>query len=83
MINNSVAAATVESPLLRQRAANELHEIDAVARHYARLYAVVPLLQQEPVGVSRLLNLVGHSPKDSPPVDKTGTRSSQTQQRDV
>jgi arsenite-transporting ATPase len=59
VINNSVAAAMVESPLLRQRAANELQEIDAVARHYARRYAVVPLLQQEPVGVSRLLELAG------------------------
>jgi arsenite-transporting ATPase len=59
VINNSVAAATVASPLLRQRAANELQEIDAVAKHYARRYAIVPLLQQEPVGVSRLLALAG------------------------
>jgi arsenite-transporting ATPase len=57
VINNSVAAAAVYSPLLRQRAANELREIDAVANRYAQRYAVVPLLQQEPVGVSRLLEL--------------------------
>lgn len=57
VINNSVAAAAVHSPLLRQRAANELREIDAVANRYAQRYAVVPLLQQEPVGVSRLLEL--------------------------
>ena len=57
IINNSVAAAAVHSPLLRQRAANELREIDAVANRYAQRYAVVPLLQQEPVGVSRLLEL--------------------------
>jgi arsenite-transporting ATPase len=59
IINNSVAAAMARSPLLRQRAANELREIDAVANQYAQRYAVVPLLQQEPVGVIRLLELAG------------------------
>ena len=58
IINTSVAAASVESPLLRQRAANELREIDAVARHHAASYAVVPLLAQEPVGPGRLRELV-------------------------
>jgi len=57
VINNSVAAATVHSPLLRQRAANELHEIEAVATLHAQRYAVVPLLKEEPVGVERLLEL--------------------------
>ncbi len=57
VINNSVAAATVHSPLLRQRAANELHEIEAVATLHAHRYAVVPLLKEEPVGVERLLEL--------------------------
>lgn len=59
VINNSIAAATVHAPLLRQRAANEIHEIDAVANKYASRYAVVPLLEQEPVGVTRLLELAG------------------------
>jgi arsenite-transporting ATPase len=59
VINNSVAATTVHSPLLRQRAANELGEINAVANQYAKRYAVVPLLQEEPVGVARLLELAG------------------------
>ncbi len=57
VINNSVAAATVHSPLLRQRAANELPEIQAVATVHSRRYAVVPLLKEEPVGVERLLEL--------------------------
>jgi arsenite-transporting ATPase len=57
VINNSVAATTVHSPLLRQRAANEMKEIEAVANQYAPRYAVVPLLQEEPVGVARLLEL--------------------------
>lgn len=57
IINNSVAAAAAQSPLLRQRAANEIREINAVASQYARRYAVVPLLKDEPVGVDRLLRL--------------------------
>ncbi|MNE55956.1 Arsenical pump-driving ATPase [compost metagenome] len=57
VINNSVAAARPRSLLLRQRARNELGEIEVVANRHARRYAVVPLLEQEPVGVQRLLQL--------------------------
>jgi len=57
IINNSVAATAVSSPLLRQRARNEWREIDAVAAHHARRYAVVPLLADEPVGLDRLEQL--------------------------
>lgn len=57
VINNSVAAAPVSSPLLRQRSANELAQIDAVATKYAARYAVVPLLKDEPIGVERLIAL--------------------------
>ncbi|MCX7087492.1 MAG: arsenical pump-driving ATPase [Methylococcales bacterium] len=57
VINNSVAAATVHSALLRQRASNELSEIAAVATQHAHRYALVPLLKEEPVGVERLLDL--------------------------
>jgi arsenite-transporting ATPase len=60
IVNNSIAATAVESPLLRQRAANELHEIDIVAQQHAQRYAVVPLMRNEPVGVNRLLELAGH-----------------------
>ncbi|WP_404300405.1 arsenical pump-driving ATPase [Alicycliphilus denitrificans] len=60
VINNSLAACAPASPLLRQRARNELREIDAVATRHARRYALVPLLQDEPVGVQRLLTLAGH-----------------------
>jgi arsenite-transporting ATPase len=60
IINNSVAAARPRSPLLRQRARNELREIEAVASRYARRYAVVPLLRDEPIGVERLLALAGY-----------------------
>lgn len=59
VINTSVAASNARSPLLRQRAANELNEINAVATRHAQRYAVVPLLQQEPIGIERLQRLVG------------------------
>ncbi len=58
IVNNSVAAAQPRSPLLRQRARNELREVEAVATLYARRYAVVPLLKDEPVGVDRLSELI-------------------------
>lgn len=61
IINNSVAAAHPLSPLLRQRAHNELKEIEAVAKHHAHRYAVVPLLREEPVGIPHLLELSGHA----------------------
>ena len=57
IINNSVAAASPRSPLLRERAAHERREIDAVATEHARRYAVVPMMREEPVGVERLLEL--------------------------
>ena len=61
IINTSVAAVTSKSPLLRQRAANELREINAVATLHAQRYAVIPLLKEEPVGVDRLLEITtGH-----------------------
>ena len=64
VINNSVAAAAASAPLtsalLRQRARNELVEIDAVATRHARRHALVPLLQEEPVGVDRLLQLAAN-----------------------
>lgn len=57
VINNSVAAANPHAPLLRQRAYNELREIDAVVSRHAKRFAVVPLLKEEPVGVERLREL--------------------------
>ena len=64
VINNSVAAAHPLSPLLRQRAHNELREIEAVAKHHSHRYAVVPLLREEPVGVAHLLELSGQVPTE-------------------
>jgi len=60
VINNSLAACTPSSPLLRQRAQNELREIESVATQHAKRYALVPLMKSEPVGVQRLLELSKH-----------------------
>ncbi|WP_191486894.1 arsenical pump-driving ATPase [Pseudomonas sp. FEN] len=57
VINNSIAAARTQSPLLRRRARNELKEIEQVAREHAQRYAVIPLMAEEPIGVERLLRL--------------------------
>jgi len=59
IVNNTVAATATTSPLLRQRAKNELPQIDLVAKQHAQRYAVVPLLPEEPIGVQRLLELAG------------------------
>ncbi|SFM91789.1 arsenical pump-driving ATPase [Nitrosomonas communis] len=57
IVNNSIAATTVQSPLLCQRARNELADIETVSNIHAQRYAVVPLLKEEPIGVQRLLEL--------------------------
>ena len=66
IINNSVAATSmtspVTSPLLQQRAHNELREIDAVATRHASRYALVPLLKDEPIGIDRLRQLATNAP---------------------
>ena len=57
VVNNSIAAAQPRAPLLRQRAHNELREIEAVATRHASRFAVVPLLREEPIGARRLREL--------------------------
>ncbi|WP_045227245.1 arsenical pump-driving ATPase [Methyloterricola oryzae] len=59
VINQSLAAGRTRSPLLRQRASNELAQIEAVATRHAARYAVVALQPEEPVGAARLQVLVG------------------------
>ena len=61
VINNSVAATRVTSPLLKVRASNELGEIESVIKHHASRFALVPLLKDEPIGVDRLKQLSSHS----------------------
>ncbi len=54
IVNNSLAAAHTQSPLLLQRAAGERQHITEVANVHAKRYAVVPLLSVEPVGEDNL-----------------------------
>ena len=60
IINNSLAAAKVQSPLLRQRAQNEIREIQLVAKQHAQRVAIVPLAVNEPVGAELLFGLISH-----------------------
>ncbi len=53
VINQSLAAADTSSALLRHRAGQEQGPIDAVRKRAHRL-AIVPLLEQEPIGRGRL-----------------------------
>ncbi|MBL1076368.1 arsenical pump-driving ATPase [Nocardia sp. 2] len=59
VVNNSVAAAGTESPLLRQRAQRETVEIQRVASEFATRFAVVPARAISPVGVPALAALTG------------------------
>ena len=58
IVNNSLALARPVSPLLQQRALNELTQIALVSQTHAKRYAVVPLQAHEPVGVELLEQLV-------------------------
>ena len=62
VINNCIAASSPISSFLRQRALNEMKEIETVATRHAHRYAVVPLLKEEPIGSAHLSNLL-HSAK--------------------
>nr|WP_304999313.1 arsenical pump-driving ATPase [Cryobacterium sp. TMT3-29-2] len=57
IVNNSIAAAAPTSPLLLERARNELPELEHVHEKRAPRLAVVPLLAEEPVGIPALLAL--------------------------
>jgi arsenite-transporting ATPase len=58
LINNNLSAAPTSSPLLKQRAAFELTQIEAVRTRYAKRVALVPMQAEEPIGIEPLLALV-------------------------
>lgn len=58
LINNSLSATATSSPLLKQRAAFEVAQIEAVRTQYATRVVLVPMQTEEPVGIDRLLKLV-------------------------
>lgn len=57
IVNNSLAAVYPTGPILCKRAARELAELQTLVKHYARRYAVVPVLNREPVGQDLLRGL--------------------------
>ena len=58
IINNSLSIAQTHSPLLCQRARQELPQIEAVKKLHASRIALVPLLASEPAGIEKLRALV-------------------------
>ena len=56
IINNSLAIAATRSPLLRQRAQQELPQIAAVKSRGAHV-ALVPFFADEPTGIDRLKHI--------------------------
>lgn len=58
VVNSSMYAADPTSPLLAARAANEVPHIRRVADELADRYAVVPVLRNEPIGVTALESMV-------------------------
>lgn len=58
VVNNSLAAADTGDPLLRRRAADEVHQIARILERDASWCAVVPVADHEPVGLGALSALV-------------------------
>ena len=59
IINNSLSIAETRSPLLRQRAQQELPQIEAVKNQHATRVALVPVLAAEPTGIDKLKQIAG------------------------
>ena len=57
IINNSLSIADTRSPLLCQRARQELPQIEAVKNQHADRIALVPVLASEPAGIEKLREL--------------------------
>ncbi|EKO3640368.1 arsenical pump-driving ATPase [Vibrio metschnikovii] len=53
IVNNALSVATIQSPLLQQRAQQEYQQIKQV-KAYAQRIALVPMLVNEPVGIEAL-----------------------------
>lgn len=60
VINSSLAASGTEDPLLGERVASELVQIERVKRDYATRVAIVPWMTEPPVGPAQLLALAEH-----------------------
>lgn len=59
LINNSLVAAATSSPLLQLRAAHEVEQIKKVRDILSARLALIPLQEEEPIGIARLSHLAG------------------------
>lgn len=57
VINNSLTISDTQSPLLKLRAEHELARIEVIRTRYAKRIALVPIQDEEPIAVDRLLAL--------------------------
>lgn len=57
VINNSLTISDTQSPLLKLRAEHELAQIEAIRTQYAKRIALIPIQDEEPIAVDRLLAL--------------------------
>lgn len=57
VINNSLTISDTQSPLLKLRAEHELAQIEAIRTQYAKRIALIPVQDEEPIAVDRLLAL--------------------------
>ncbi|MGZ3449222.1 MAG: ArsA-related P-loop ATPase, partial [Polyangiales bacterium] len=57
VIDSSLAASGTTDPLLRERAARELEQIERVRRDYAQRVAIVPWMTEPPIGPEWLARL--------------------------
>ena len=60
VINNSLAAARTSDPLLVQRAAEEIPQIEKVVTELAERVYLVPRLDEEPIGAAALARMVNN-----------------------
>ncbi len=67
IVNASLAATGTRDPLLRRRMVAEIGQIERVRREYAKRVAIVPWMQEEPIGPQRLRFVArgAHQPEGS------------------
>jgi arsenite-transporting ATPase len=63
VINSSLVASGTKDPVLGEREAGELLQVERVKRDYAKRIAIVPWMKEPPVGLERLRELAARPPK--------------------
>lgn len=58
VVNRSLAASRTSDDLLRHRAVNEAEQMQRINRGLAKRLAILPLLEEEPIGPDKLLQLL-------------------------